>query len=327
MSWRNLLQTGDEALVSPWVGGRSLRSRERAWLIEGRLPAEHGWFEFKLTGRKARVTDKADAAPLDFKVRGYLVGDRLIPDDVRVDPDPMRIIEFSEPVALIEPGLPRFVRICAGRMFHDGPLVYESQEMPLGPEDEVLHAFQDQEPTVAKVVGLPSALDAAFRMETWQRVETARVRAELERVRLEEEARLAREEQREQLRQRMGDAAGRRELALIDFAAAARAALAIPGAEYLDHRPSALQDEMVVQFRFNGRRFECVAHAKTLRIIDSGICLIDHHSGEDGNTYFTLESLPAVIREAQQTNRLVVRRHVDGQYAEDRHDDEEDEDY
>jgi hypothetical protein len=53
------------------------------------------------------------------------------------------------------------------------------------------------------------------------------------------------------------------------------------------------------------RRFECVCHASTLRIIESGICLIGHVTGD---TFFTLESLPGVIAEAIRDNVLVVFR-------------------
>jgi hypothetical protein len=66
----------------------------------------------------------------------------------------------------------------------------------------------------------------------------------------------------------------------------------------------------VVQFRFQGQAFECVVEADTLRIVDSGICLVDHGTGERGDNYFTLESLPAVIEQANREQRLVIFRHV-----------------
>ena len=47
-----------------------------------------------------------------------------------------------------------------------------------------------------------------------------------------------------------------------------------------------------------------------LRIIDAGICLIDHDTNEKGDTFFTLESLPAVVQQAQRERRLVIFRHV-----------------
>ncbi|MEQ1501229.1 MAG: hypothetical protein ABMB14_03320 [Myxococcota bacterium] len=109
----------------------------------------------------------------------------------------------------------------------------------------------------------------------------------------------------------IGSGEGRRELAADDFEAAARAALALSGAELLDHHPGYERGEQIVLFRFRGRRFECVADA-ALRIVDSGICLTDHHTGEKGDTRFTLESLPGVIGEAIDNDVLVVFRHPDG---------------
>ena len=70
------------------------------------------------TAGKAKLDKAADPAGdlLTDEVRGYLVGDNILPDTVRVDPDPSRIVGFSEPVALIDPGLGRFVRVVAGRL-------------------------------------------------------------------------------------------------------------------------------------------------------------------------------------------------------------------
>jgi hypothetical protein len=313
MMWRELLQTNDETVVAPWVGGRSLRTGERTWAIEGDLPPEHGWYAFRSAGRKARASGPAEAAPgiLRHLVRGYLVGDRLVRDDSRVDPDPSKIVRASEWVHLVEPGLDRFARVAAGRACEGGSLVYQGQEMPLGPEGDVLAAYLDDAPSLDHVRGVPPALDAAFRMETWRRAEAERRRAELERLRREEEERLAREERRRELTARLGDAAGRRAMVYVDFADAARAALAIGGAEYLDHRRSVRRGEVVVRFRVAKQRFECTCDEATLRIIDAGICLVDHTTGERGDTYFTLESLPAVILEARRGGKLVVFRHVD----------------
>jgi hypothetical protein len=101
-------------------------------------------------------------------------------------------------------------------------------------------------------------------------------------------------------------------MAKLDFGEAARAALAIGGAELLDWRDSRSVGEAVVQFRFQHRRFECVCQKDTLRIVDAGICLTDHYTGVRGDTRFTLESLPPVIQQAVREGKLVVFRHVDG---------------
>lgn len=89
MSWRDLLQADDdETAVSPWVGGRSLRSDSRVFKIIGKLPREHGWYSFNLNGRTATVGESVDPDPLTDLVVGYLVGNRLVVDGARVDPDP-----------------------------------------------------------------------------------------------------------------------------------------------------------------------------------------------------------------------------------------------
>lgn len=317
MGWQDLLQKADEMVVVPWVGGRVLRTTDRVFNIEGKLPPEFGWHIFRVNGRKVRWEEPTTPpdGKLIQKVSGYLVGDRLVPDHIRVDPDVTKIVACSEQVFLIDDGLDRFARIQAGRPFEDGPLVYEGPGMPLGPEDDVMKAFLDQEASVDKIRGVPPALDAAFRAETWQRAEAERRRIEIERIRREEQERLEREEKRRQLFEKIGSAEGRRALAKVDFAEAARAALAVGDALYLDHRKSARKGEMVVRFRVDRRRFECTCDEATLRIVDAGICLTSHGDdgwdyGEKGDTFFTLESLPSVIREAEREGKLVVFRHV-----------------
>lgn len=312
MGWRDLLQAEGERVTSPWVGGRSLRAQDRTWTIEGRLPPEHGWYTFKVTGRTARVGRPVDAPHdvLQDVVKGYLVGDHLVPDDVRIAPSIAQVAGASEPVHLIEPGLDRFIRVTAGRPFEDGPLVYVGLEFPLGPEEAVLQAFLDGLLSVSHVAGVAPALDAAFRIEVWRRVEAEKRRREEEEQRRKEEEARQREERRQAIVERLGDGQGRREMAMVDFGEAAKAALLVGGAVYLDHRASVRRGEMVVRFRVDGRRFECVCAQATLRIIDSGICLVNHATDERGDTRFTLESLPAVIRLADQEGKLVIFRHV-----------------
>lgn len=313
MGWRDLLQTPDETVVSPWVGGRSLQTFGRTWAIQGRLPQEFGWYTFKVEGRKARLQGPAEAPcnVLRDIVRGYLVGDRLVPEDTRVVPNIKQLIEEFEPVFLIEPGLDRFVRVAAGRSFEGGPLIFDSVQMPLGAEEAVLGAFLEEAKTVDGIAGVVPALDAAFLIETWQRKEEVRRRLEEEKRLREENEKRQQEERRNQIIQRLGDAAGRRDMAQVDFREAARAALAVGDAVLLDQRQGPRPDEMLVRFRIGARRFECICHRRTLRIIDAGVCLIDHADGnrkDDG--LLTLESLPGVLREAERIGRLVVFRHI-----------------
>lgn len=305
MGWKDLLQKADdEAVVVPWCGGRSLQTNSRGWTIRGRLPREHGWHKFNVKVRDATWAEAAEPDPesLGYKITGYLVGDRFIPDSVTVCPELTDITKQFEPINLVEPGLDKFTRVKAGRTYGDGPLVYEGEEFPLGPEDDVLEAFLEEQSSVDFVQNVSPALDCAFRYETWRRAEVRRIREE-ERIRREKE------ERRRQIQRTLGDGALRRELARTDFGEAAKAALRVGGAEYIDHRNSRRRDEVIVRFRYLNQRYECTCNRRTLRIIDSGICLVNHRTGEKGDTYFTLESLPPVINEARGGRNLVRYRH------------------
>lgn len=314
MGWEDLLDEGSERVL-PWYGFRQVHDAERSWTIAGpRLP-EHGWYRFETSGgRNAYAKDVelqepdlswADDQPL---LRGYLVGDRFISDNIV--PQDHESWELMQ-VYCVELGLERFARATVVRD-REGHLVYNSQEFPQGPEEEVRRAFQDRQDNLTSIANVTPALDLAFRY-LWQwRAEQEERRRELERIRAEEEAKLAVQERMEKAMKDAGSAVGRRVLATQDFEMAAKEALKVSGAELLDVRDSYDRGEKVVQYRFRQRRLECVVDAKTLRVTDSGICLTDHHSGEKGDTYFTLESICGVVGEAMDLGKLVVYRHVDG---------------
>jgi len=313
MGWQDLLSEGEKKVI-PWTGGRKIFDEGRTWAIKGALPEEVGWYEFDISGgRKASLVGPAEPDP-DFEsrhitVRGYLMGNRLIPDDARVDPDPKKMVDQTLAVQLVEPGLERFARAVAA--YNTDAWIYIRQEFPQGPEMEVQEAYQDRLEAVSHIKGVPPALDLAFRWISRQRQLAEEREREAERRRIEEEKKRAEQERIQQAMKDAGTGLGRRNLAQRDFSAAAKAALAVSGAQRLDARKSYRRNEMVVQYRFRRQRLECVVDARTLRIIDAGICLEDHHTGEKGDTYFTLESLPPVVGEAIDAGRLVVWRHAD----------------
>ena len=314
MGWQDLLASGGDRVL-PWLGGRQIHNKDRTWAIQGRLPPEFGWYTFDTSsGRRARLKGEAEC-DLSYEdgqqlVRGVLIGDRIIRDNARVDPDPDKLIEQTEPVFCVERGLDRFTRAVAVQD-KEGRLVYMRMEWPTGPEADVLAAFQDRKDSVSDIPNVTPPLDLAFRWISYQRAEAEARVAELERLRKEEEAKLAEAERVRRLMKQTGTAEGRRALAVQDFPAAARAALLVAGAELLDVRDGRNRGEKVVQYRFRNRRLECVVDARTMRILDSGVCLNDHR-GTKGDTWFTLESLPGVIGEAIDRHKLVVYHHVLG---------------
>ena len=298
-------------ITAPWVGGRGFIHDGRTFDIKGPLPPEVGWHRFEVDGsRKCRWLGEGEedwefeqkAAKL---YRGYMVGDRILTDGLSSKAIQSHFHLVAVPAFFVPLGLPRFTRALVGES-EDKRLVFIREEFPVGPEQEVLEAYQDRREDILDIKNVIPALHLAFLFETRQRAQSEeRERRRQEEIRLAEEERL-RLEERAELMKRVGTGSGRRELARTDFGAAARAALILSGAELLDHRSSRVADEMVVQFLYQARRFECVVDSRTMRVIDSGICL----AGRQNDQMFTLESLPTVIDEAMRRGVLHVYRRV-----------------
>jgi len=312
MSWQDLLAPDPQEIVLPWIAGRTVHSTDRTYKIKGRRPHDQGWHVFHVGGgRTARLVGPAEFPPDHWPcdtVTGYVASERFIHDEARVDPDPEKLVEQTEPIYCVERGLARFTRVEAFRD-REGRLVYLCTEFPLGPEDEVTFAYQDRMESVAHVKDVTPALDAAFRWETWQREMAEERRREAERRRIEAERRAAEEARLREAMKRLGTGAGRRAVAQRDFRTAAQAALQVSGAELLDVLDGGHPGEKVVQYRFRGRRLECVVDLQ-LRVLESGVCL--GHGANRSDRLFTLESLPGVVGEAIDRGILVVYRHAPG---------------
>jgi hypothetical protein len=317
VSWQELLSTSDEERVLAWTGGRKITDGRRTWKIRGRLPQEHGWYTFNIDGgRRASLASPTPAdPPFDCDdglrvVKGYLVGNRMIRDDVPLVLDPNQIVRQTSLVHFVELGLEPFTR--AATVEEDGRLLFIRTEFPLGPEIEALEAYEDRKTSLDGIPGVTPALDLAFRWMTFQRErEEERARAQEQRRREEEALRQREAAEQERLRRQeeaIRSLGNRRALATRDFRSAAEAALRLSGSTLLDVRTTRCPEERVVRFRFRGRRFECVVNAGTLRVIDSGICLTDEVTDERGDSYLTLESLPGVIGQAIDQGVLHIYR-------------------
>lgn len=230
---------------------------------------------------------------------GTLVGDSLFSDD-----DPFR----PQRVFLLEEGLEPFTRISVGRVAEGQPLIFRSLEIPIGVEYEVLRAFEDRASSVDTIKGVTPNLQQAFKLETRRREHVEAQRREAEERRRQEELRREKEEAALRLREQLGTCQTRREVASVDFEVAAKAAIEAGGATFLSARQGYHPHEGVVRYKVGDRRLECVCDRTTLHIIDAGVCLTDHATDIKGDTLFSLESLPSVIREAIENDVLVVWR-------------------
>lgn len=313
MSWRDLIEERPTTRIVPWFGSDIIYDKTREYRIVGRKPEEFGWYEVSLHNRDASFIKKADFPNTELLtniVSGFLVGDRIIIDDSSSLKSASDLLKESRVVKLIEPGIEKFSRISVGQFQGYGPFIFNSQEMPLGPESDVYTAWMNKAESISNIPGVTPALEAVFKIENHRREVLEARRAEAERLRREEEERIRREEERTRLYSRLGDATSRRLLATTDFEAAARAALAISGSELVEVVNAYQRNEKIVRFRMHGRIFECICDSQTLQIIEAGVCLTDEDTGEKGDTWLTLESLPVVIAEAESIGRLVVFRHV-----------------
>lgn len=307
MNWRALLQTAPTRVSYPWAGGRHLVVQVRRVEIVGRLPREPGWYDFDV-GHTAQLVGPGASDPdaLRFVARGYLVGDHVVSRQLAERGFCPKCALFSgrtchrcgaagvpiERVHLSD-ALPLFTLVSAGRIEEGGPLIFRQEELGSGVEDEVRTAFETRG-TLDDIKGVPFDLRLAFDLHSRHRdeVEARRRAAELRRA--------------------VGVAAGRRALAREDYETAAKEALRVGGAQLLGVRKSPVAGEWFVRFTVDGRPIEAVAD-QDLRIVDAGICLVAHgddeyEEGTKGDRWFTLESLPDVVREAVRRGLLVVLR-------------------
>jgi hypothetical protein len=259
------------------------------------------------------------------KVRGHLFGARLVRDGAVAEP--LHLIPDDEP--------PRF-SLCTARRWHSGQLLFDTLEFDTDAEEAVRRAFEDNA-GLANISGVPATLRAAFGYALLERVSAriqipfapSEVRAAIAAVAqngvqgAEAELRRLHAEREQSLREMAELHRRRQEQFARDELAAQREArieIARQHRETVDERAErALRDagaelrslrrvgeQLEVIFTFMNERFISLVDAATLQVIDSGICLGHPPADEE----LTLESLPSVIREAIDTEALVILRHA-----------------
>ena len=277
----------------PYHGKGLAWEAKRQWRFAvGHAPPLWGWYSTeKERGRLVRpVRVAAPDVEGYFGERGaqaLIVGDAAWTCAVRV-----KLV-----VPLPPEDLPRFslVKLVMGRD-HCG---YVAAVLPdTAVEEAVRLALAEERTGIDTIPGVTPAHRAAFGVYTQARAQARQQQALIEAQRQAEDA-----------RRRAGSPAGRRMLAASDPEEACRAALRVSGGVLLGFRRSGT-DLGVVDWSCDGRPFQCIVKLNGLGLHDPGICLTSHETGEEGGKLITLEALPSVVREARDTNKLVVFRHV-----------------
>lgn len=332
MDYRKFLGKEEERVL-PYLGGAFLHAADRRLRLTTE-PAAPGWYTFRIKGRDATPVGPAEPETLDQcpAVRGHLVGERLVRDGAMAER--VHFLPAEEP--------PRLSPVKA-RRWHSGELLFESLEFESEAEESVRRALED-DTNLAQVKAVPATLRAAFaysvmeaasrrlgipaaaaelRPHVAQVAELGRPEAERALRALAAERALAQREMMELNRRRqvveMAQRAveAQKQLAVPEVRqgrgrvrqedAVARAELALEAAGARMRSARVLGDgNLEVVFTFKDERFISVVNMRTLQVIDSGICL-GHPPRDD---LVTLESLPSVIKEAIDTDRLVILRHA-----------------
>lgn len=320
MDYRKFLAK-DETLTLPWLGGASVDAQERRLRLSQR-PTEQGWYSFTVKGRTATPGAKCEPPDLSTlpKVRGWLLGNRLVSENAKSEL--VHLMPEEEP--------PRFSPALA-RRWYSGELLFDALDFESEVEGAVREALAKGE-SLTQVKGAAAPLRAAYgyamleaasramnipfapgevrhhvadvanggrpaaeavlRVLEVEREQTRRELAELERRRQEQLVRQELEANREARQRHQADATTR-----------AMEALESAGAHFESARHLG-REQLEVVFGFMDHRFISVVNAHTLQVIDSGICL-GHPPRDD---LITLDSLPSVIKEAIDTDALVILR-------------------
>ncbi|WP_426749510.1 hypothetical protein [Myxococcus sp. Y35] len=316
-----------ESMVLPYLGGGTVDSASRRLRVT--TSVSPGWWRFDVKGRDATPREPAGPEGLEAlpRVRGHVWAGRLVHEGAVAEP--LELTPEEEP--------PRLAPVSA-RRWHDGSLLFEGVEFETEAEDAARRALEEGH-ALSGIRGVSAPLRAAFgyallgqaSQELGIRFVPAEVRGRI--LAVAEGGRASAEECLRHLRQERDVQATRARLAheravsaarvaearqrAVDLTAQhlrrvgqqadsehrAREALVNAGARPLDLRRLE-GNRLEVTYAFMGERFISMVAGDSLQVLDAGICL----AGADREV--TLDSLPSVIREAIETDVLVVTRHA-----------------
>lgn len=305
MDYSKFLGKKDEVVLA-YLGGPYAYGKDRRVRVDEPRPAP-GFHRFEIKGRLARALGAVDAP--DFgslpKARGHHVAGWLCSKGI-------------EPVRLLPPEEAAPFALMRARRWHSGDLVFEALDFDTEVEDEARLKLERLEPfgelkgatpslrlaysialvlAVARKAGIEMSVREAAGAPRDVGEEAARIFAfDLQRRRTEEM-------ERSRVRSMLDLRNARRTAEATLANAAQRAEDALDGAHARMLSSRNLGDgNLEVTFEFLGERIISVVDGITLQVHDSGVCL----AGED--SLVTLDSLPGVIREAIETDRLVITR-------------------
>lgn len=323
-----------EHVVLAYLGGAHVFGKDRRLRVDAPLaerPAP-GFHRFEVSGRNARsLNPRTPVEPPNLsdlpKARGHHVDGWLVSAPARITLNRLSLLPADEPPPLAT---------MRARTWHSGDLLFESLDFDGEAEEEARLRLEQLAPlgdlkgvsaTLRTAYGIALALAVGRRVGTPIAVREAAGHAvnlaELgEPAARELFARIERERLAAQERAWARSVAEGRPLARVRGPrgsslavvptlenAAERAEAALDGAQArmlaarrLGGASGQGAENLEVAFRFMGERFISVVNAISLQVIDSGVCL----AGEDD--LVTLDSLPGVIREAIDTDRLVITR-------------------
>jgi len=314
-----------QSWVAPWLGGPTIADDTHR-LELAQPPPRPGWYRVTARGKKAAALEPADALDLSAlpAVRGVWLDGALVTADARMLP--LHLPPDDEPA--------RFSPVTS-RRWHSGELLFDTADFESEAHDAARQALAQQAPLTAPGVGAevraafslatarvvaqrleipasagelrhhlrsiadggPAAAETALRALDAERTQARREWEELQRRRaaaaLKAQVDTAREVMRENERLRGADARIRA------TAAMERAGAVVESARLRDNGA-----QVEVVYTFMHERLIALADALTLQVLDSGICLGHPPRDED----LTLDSLPSVVKEAIDTDALVILR-------------------
>jgi hypothetical protein len=322
VDYTKFLNKKEEAILA-YLGGPFAYGKDRRLRVAEPRP-QNGFHKFEIKGRDATAIERVESPELGKlpRVRGHHVRGWILSQDLRSRAERIELMPAEEPMPFA---------IVRARRWHSGDLVFESLDFDTEVEDAARLRLEEKAP-LGELKGAPLSLRTAYGVAlafAWAAELGAHISV---REALPAAGRIAeggegvarpflvqlgarRAEEMEARRIRAiieGRPAGPPPLAyrtparerptLENAAIRAEQALDAAHARMLSSRHLG-NGNIEVTWSFMGERFISVVDGISLHVYDSGVCL----AGED--ELVTLDSLPSVIREAIETDVLVITRH------------------